>query len=67
MEGKKSTYRGYTEARARAYAKYIQNHKEVKVRMSPDDYDEIKAFADSCGESVNGFITRIIREAIAKK
>ena len=35
--------------------------------MSPEDYGEIKAFADGCGESVNAFILRAVKEAMARE
>lgn len=65
-EEKKSTYRGFTEAQARAHKKYIANFVEVKVRMPADRRDIIKAHADSKGESVNAFINRAIDETIER-
>lgn len=65
-EEKKSTYRGFTQAQARAHKKYIANFVEVKVRMPADRRDTIKAHADSKGESVNAFINRAIDEAIER-
>ncbi len=62
---RKSTYRGYTEARAKAYAKYIEQYKEVKVRMKPELYEQVRAYLKTAGEnSVNAFIIRAIEEAM---
>lgn len=66
MDDRKSTYQGYTEARARANKKYIDKFVEVKVRMNPQRRDTIKAFAEANGESVNGFINRAIDEAMER-
>ena len=33
--------------------------------MQRDEYDRIKAHADACGESVNGFIKRAIKSQMA--
>ena len=63
-EAKESSYKGYTEARARANAKYIAQFVEIKVRTTPERRDEIKAHAAARGESVNGFIGRAIAETI---
>lgn len=65
-EEKTSTYRGFTEAQARAHKKYISRFVEVKVRMDPERRDKIKAHADKQGESVNGFINRSIDEAMER-
>lgn len=63
---KKSTYRGYTEARARAHKKYMKNYVEVKVRVTPERREQIKAYAVGRGESVNAFINRAIAETMEK-
>lgn len=63
-EGKRSTYKGYTEARARAHKKYMKNFVEIKVRVTPEEREQIKAHAAARGESVNTFINRAIAETI---
>ena len=65
-EAKESTYRGFTEAQARAHKRYISRFVEVKVRMDPDRRESIKAHAEARGESVNGFINRAIDEAMER-
>ena len=59
-EEKKSTYRGFTDAQARANKKYLDKLAEVKVRMPPEKRETIQAHAQARGESVNGFINRAI-------
>ena len=66
MEEKKSSYPGFTEARARANKKYMEKFVEVKVRMEPERRDTIKAHAESQGESVNSFINRAIDNQIER-
>lgn len=63
---KKSAYRGFTEAQARAHKKYIANFVEVKVRMSAEHREKVRQHADERGESLNGFINRAINEQIER-
>lgn len=66
-DDKNSTYRGFTEAQARAHKKYISRFVEVKVRMDPDRRDIVKAHAESFdGGSVNAFINRAIDETMER-
>jgi Zn-dependent oligopeptidase len=63
-DDKKSTYRGFTPAQAKANKKYMQNFVEVKVRMSPQKREAIKNHASLAGESSTTFINRAIDETI---
>ena len=66
-EEKTSSYRGFTEAQARAHKKYISRFVEVKIRMEPERRDLIKAHAaQKDGGSVNAFINRAIDEAMER-
>lgn len=65
-EEKGNTYRGFTEAQARAHKKYIAQFVETKIRMTPDRRDIVKAHAEAHGESLNGFINRAIDETMAR-
>lgn len=57
----------YTEAQKRANLNYAKNHlKRVPLDIQKEKYEEIKAFALSHGETVNGFIKRAIDEAIER-
>ncbi len=66
-EEKSSTYRGFTEAQARAHKKYIAQFVETKVRMTPERREQIKAHAEARGESVNAFINRAIDETMERE
>ena len=63
---KASTYRGFTEAQARAHKKYIAQFVETKVRMTPERREQIRAHAEARGESVNAFINRAIDETMER-
>ena len=47
------------------YAK--DNLKRIPLDVTKDKYDQIKAAADTAGESVNGFIKRAIDERLEQK
>ena len=66
-EEKASSYRGFTEAQARAHKKYIAQFVETKVRMTPERRDAIRVHADSRGESVNAFLNRAIAETMERE
>lgn len=54
-----------SKAQQRAVAKYMQeNYDDIKVRSKKGYKAEIKAHAAACGESLNSFILRAIRETI---
>lgn len=56
-----------SEAQKKATAKYKnKNYKRIPLDVTKDQYQKIKDFADSEGESVNGFIKRAISEAMEK-
>ena len=63
---KKSSYRGFTEAQARAHKKYIANFVEVKVRMPLERRETVRAHAEQRGESLNAFINRAIDETVER-
>lgn len=67
MDEKKSTYNGFTEARAKANKRYMSQFVEVKVRMTPEKRSEIQAHASRMGESTTAFINRAIDEAISRE
>ena len=64
---KGSTYKGFTEAQARAHKKYIAQFVETKIRMTPERRDVVKAHAASRGESLNAFINRAIDEIMERE
>ncbi len=63
---KKSQYKGFTPAQARAHKKYMENFVELRARVSFERRREIQAHAEAHGESVNGFINRAIQEAMER-
>ena len=56
-----------SKAQQKATAKYIKNNlDEIKVRVPKGRKEEIKAHAETKGESVNGFIKRAIDETMQR-
>ena len=60
-KAKKSGYKGFTKAQARAHRKYMEKYVEVKVRMTPDERTILQTHAEQQSESVTAFINRAIR------
>ena len=59
------SYRGYTEAHKRATAKYKEKeYKRIPLDVKISEYENIKKYCDENGEKINGFIRRVVREAI---
>ena len=60
-------YMPASKAQQKAVSKYMkENYDEIKVRVAKGQKDEIKAHAESKGESVNAFINRAIDEAMER-
>ena len=54
-----------SEARHRANEKWnAKAYDEIKIRVPKGDKELIQAFAQANGETVNGFINRLITEAM---
>ena len=54
-----------SEARKRANAKYNQKaYDRVELKVKKGRKEEIRLFAEANGETVNGFINRLIMEAM---
>ena len=64
---KKSQYKGFTPAQAKAHKKYMEGFVELRARVSYAERDSIQAHATARGESVNGFIKRAISEAMERE
>ena len=62
MTEEKKSY--YTESRKRASKKYLATLDEIRIRLPKGQKAEIKAAADSHGESVNTFVLAAIRARI---
>lgn len=57
----------YSAAQNRATQKYIKKaYDEIKIRMPKGRKDKIKEHAELIGESVNGYINRLIDEDMEK-
>lgn len=57
--------REYSQAQNKATQKYIKNNYDsVMIRMPKGKKEQIKNFAESKGESLNGFANRAIDEAM---
>lgn len=55
-------------AQKRAVAKYNnKSYDEIKIRVPKGKKDTIKAFADSKGKSINGFVNEAIDEKIERE
>lgn len=57
--------REYSQAQNKATQKYIKNNYDsVMIRMPKGKKEQIRTFAKSKGESLNGFVNRAIDEAM---
>ena len=55
----------YTAAQKKATEKYKQaNYKRIPLDVPKAEYDRIKAYSEAHKESVNGFIRRVVGEAM---
>ena len=56
-----------SKAQQRAVAKYMKtNYDEIKIRVAKGEKEKIKAHAEARGESINGFVSRAIDEAMTR-
>ena len=50
-----------SKAQQKAVSKYMkENYDEIKIRMPKGKKAKIKAYAESKGESINGFVNKAI-------
>ena len=57
-----------SKAQQKAVSKYMkENYDEIKVRVSKGLKESIKSHAEKQGESVNGFISRAIKETMDRE
>ena len=57
-----------SEARKRANKKYdAKTYERINLMVKKGEKEKIRAFAAARGESVNGFINRLIREAMGRE
>ena len=55
-----------SEARKKANAKYLSKFAEMRIRLEPDYYEEVKRHAESMGESGAAFAKRAIAETMER-
>ena len=55
-----------SEAQRKAAAKYLEKLDEIRIRMPKGRKDEIKAHAETQGQSVNSFIIAAIDEKMER-
>lgn len=66
-EERKNTYKGQTDARRRATAKYLKETVEdIRIRVPKGQKTVIKAHADRQQESMNQFVIRAINETMER-
>ena len=54
------------EALKRAHEKYEEKNATIKARIPREEIDEIRAYVAEKGETMNGFIYRLIKEEMKK-
>lgn len=61
-----AAYKGFTEAQAKAHKKYMEAVSTIQIRTTAERREQIKAHAESRGESVNAFINRAVDETMER-
>lgn len=54
------------EARKRAMRRYNDKFATIKTRIPREEIDKIKSYVSFKGETMNGFIYRLIKEEIRR-
>lgn len=66
-EEKKKTYKGQTDARRKASAKYLKESVEdIRIRVPKGQKTVIKEHAQKQDESLNAFVVRSITETMER-
>lgn len=60
-------YKGFTPAQAKAHKRYMESVATIQVRTTAERREEIKAYAEKHGESVNALILRALKEAMERE
>jgi len=64
-KGKEGEKMATSEAQIKATAKYkAKAYKRIPLDVRIEEYEALKTYTDKTGESINGFIRKIIKEAI---
>lgn len=56
-----------TKAHLEGNKRYLEKQDDIKVRVPKGRREEIKAFAESRGKSLNGFIVEAVDEKIERE
>lgn len=51
-----------SKAKLRANEKYDSKFDSIRIRVPAGEFDKIKAYAASKGESVNGLVNRLLKQ-----
>lgn len=62
----KSRYKGYTQAQARASAKYRSKRARLDIMLPDGERAAIQAAAEAAGQSVNAYTRQAIQERIER-
>lgn len=62
----KKRYKGYTQAQARASAKYRSKRARLDIMLQEDERDAIQAAAQAAGQSVNAYTRQAIQERMER-
>ena len=62
-----AAYKGFTPAQAKAHKRYMESVATIQVRTTADHREDIKAYAEKHGESVNALILRALKEAMERE
>ena len=55
----------YTEAQKKATLRYKEKaYKRIPLDVRIEEYEELKAYTEKTGQTINGFIRKIIKENI---
>ena len=59
--------RKVSAAQRRATDKYLEKFDEIRVRVPKGRKEEIQVHCEARGESVNGFINRVVSDALERE
>lgn len=63
----KPRYKGYTQAQARASAKYRSKRARLDIMLPEDERGAIQAAAEAAGQSVNAYTRQAIAERMERE
>ena len=56
----------YTEAQKKATTEYLKKLSNISIRVKEEEYNQIKAFAESKGMSLRAFILQAVHNEIER-